>query len=233
MPRAARCLSFGLLAAIGLWGCGRDSHAPQAGGLFGAGPSRPQRVPRPNTVAARIVHGAKEEARRGVQYDPTYRVIPYPGGDVPRDRGVCTDVVIRALRAAGYDLQKLIHEDMRRHFALYPRRYGLRRPDRNIDHRRTPNQQVFFARHGTTLPKAITGRAAATWLPGDLVYCRLPNGLGHTGVLSDVRGPSGLPMVLHNMSVAVEEDVLSAWEITGHYRYPPDGAAGRRRRASR
>jgi uncharacterized protein len=177
-------------------------------------------IENPRTAAEKIVNGAKAEVRRGVVYDAGYLVIPYPGGDVPADRGACTDVVVRALRHAGYDLQKLIHEDMRRNFRLYPKRYGLGRPDPNIDHRRTPNQVVFLRRHGLELPKETTGAARATWQPGDLVYCRLENGMGHCGVLSNVRSPEGLPLVIHNWGQAAQEDWLGSWEITGHFRYP-------------
>jgi uncharacterized protein YijF (DUF1287 family) len=176
--------------------------------------------PSPRTAADRIVNGAKLEARRGVQYDAAYVRIAYPGGDVPADRGACTDVVVRALRHAGYDLQKLIHEDMQRRFSQYPRRYGLKRPDPNIDHRRTPNQVTFLKRFGRELPKETTGAAAKTWQPGDLVYWELPGGIGHCGVLSDVRGPSGLPLAIHNIGETAQEDCLTAWKITGHYRYP-------------
>jgi uncharacterized protein len=139
---------------------------------------------------------------------------------VPADRGACTDVVVRALRAAGYDLQQLIHEDMRRYFSLYPRRYGLRRPDRNIDHRRVLNQMTFMRRHALELPTAIIGPAAATWQPGDIVYCELENGLGHCGVLSNERNAQGLPLIIHNIGGARQEDCLAAWKIIGHYRYP-------------
>ena len=155
-----------------------------------------------------------------MRYDARYVALAYPGGDVRPDRGACTDVIIRALRNAGYDLQQLIHEDMRRNFRLYPRRYGLSAPDRNIDHRRTPNQMTFLRRFGVTLPRGTSGSAAATWQPGDLVYCNLPGGLGHCGVLSDRYGASGLPLVIHNVGGASEEDCLGEWEITGHFRFP-------------
>ena len=187
-------------------------------------------VTRPPTVPEQIVEGARGEVLRGVAYDASYFDIPYPGGDVPPDRGACTDVLVRALRHAGHDLQKLIHEDMRRHFPRYPRRYGLRRPDPNIDHRRTPNHITFLRRHGRSLPLCTTGDAAATWQAGDLVYWRLPSGIGHCGVISDRRRPDGLPLVIHNIGGAAEEDVLTAWEITGHFRYPAgrqEGAHGR------
>jgi uncharacterized protein len=179
-------------------------------------------IPKPRTAAERIVNGAKEEARREVRYDAGYYSVRYPGGDVPADRGACTDLVVRALRHAGYDLQRLIHEDMRRRFREYPRRYGLSRPDRNVDHRRTPNQITFFERYGLSLRTSTTGAAARSWQPGDLVYWRLPGGSGHVGVCSDVRNEQGLPLVIHNIGpVARQQDCLTAWTITHHFRYPP------------
>lgn len=187
--------------------------------LLGQDPLAPIRNPR--TAGERTVNGAKAEARRGVFYDASYRTLEYPGGDVPSDRGACTDVVVRSLRAAGYDLQRLIHEDKRRNFRRYPRRYGLSGPDPNIDHRRTPNHITFFRRYGDDLTTRTTGEAAKDWKPGDLVYWKLPSGMGHCGVVSNVRGWSGLPMVIHNMGTTRQEDVLAAWEITGHFRYPP------------
>lgn len=171
------------------------------------------------TTADRIVNGAKAEARRGVVYDASYCRLSYPGGDVARDRGACTDVVIRAFRAAGIDLQQRIHEDMKRHFSLYPHIYGLSHPDANIDHRRTTNQVVFLRRFGRRLPTDTTGVSAATWQPGDIVYWRLNNGLGHCGILSNVRNAAGLPLVIHNIGRTTQEDCLTAWQITGHYRY--------------
>jgi uncharacterized protein YijF (DUF1287 family) len=189
-----------------------------------APPARPPVLKlRPKTIADRIVNGAKEEALRGVVYDASYQRISYPGGDVASDRGACTDVVIRALRHAGMDLQALMHQDMERHFALYPHSYGLRGPDANIDHRRCRNHLVFFRRFGKTLPLGTAGRNADSWQPGDLVYCRLPGGLLHTGVCSDERNAHGLPLVIHNMSRAAQQDVLEQWEIIGHFRYPAGG----------
>jgi uncharacterized protein YijF (DUF1287 family) len=212
--RRRRALAtLGLLLAAGLWlwhGGRRPLPVAPPTGLTG----------RQRAIAERIVQGARAQVERGVLYDASYRVIAYPGGDVRADRGACTDVLIRALRSAGCDLQKLIHDDMRRHFDRYPRRYGLTAPDANIDHRRVPNQIAFLRRHGRELPSATTGAAAATWQPGDLVYWRLPNGTGHCGVLSDARNDQGLPLVIHNLQVARQEDCLTAWEIVAHFRYP-------------
>lgn len=171
-----------------------------------------------NSVAQKIVNGAR--AQIGTIYDPAYFTMRYPNGDVPRDRGACTDVIVRALRRAGYDLQRLMHEDMKRNFSLYPRKWGLRRTDKNIDHRRVPNQMVFFKRHGTTLTREVSAHTLKSWQPGDIVCWKFDNGLDHTGIISDRRNSQGLPLVIHNLAVCVEEDVLLAWKITGHFRYP-------------
>jgi uncharacterized protein len=159
----------------------------------------------------RIVAGARGQLSQPADYTPGYFKLSYPNGDLPQDKGVCTDVVIRALRYAGYDLQVLIHEDMKRHFSTYPRRE--RRPDSNIDHRRVPNQMHFFSRYGRKLGNT------ADWRPGDFVYWKLDNGLDHAGVLSDAKGSSNW-MVIHNLSRTAEEDVLYRWKVIGHYRYP-------------
>jgi hypothetical protein len=178
-------------------------------------------IEHPRSPAERIVNGAKLEVLRGVSYDASYRALPYPMGDVPTDRGACTEVIIRGLRNAGYDLQQLLHEDMARDFAAYPHLWGLPGPDPNIDHRRVPNHIAFLQRHGEALPLATTGAAAATWQPGDLVYWQLgPSRLTHCGVVSNDRGPRGLPLVLHNMGAAAQEDCLDSWKIIGHFRYP-------------
>jgi uncharacterized protein YijF (DUF1287 family) len=175
------------------------------------------------TAAQKIVRGARDEVRRGVTYDAEYRDIRYPGGDVDKGRGACTDVVIRSLRTAGYDLQKLIHEDMKKSFRAYPKKYGLRGPDSNIDHRRVPNQQVFFSRFGKTLSLQTAGGAAASWRPGDIVTWKLTGGvLDHCGIVTDKIGSTGLPTVVHNLSTTAEEDCLTRWKITGHFRFPKD-----------
>ena len=151
-------------------------------------------------------------------YDGSYVRLAYPGGDVPADRGVCTDVVVRALRATGLDLQQAVHEDMRRDFAAYPALWGLRRPDRNIDHRRVPNLETWLRRAGHALPASTR---AADYRPGDLVSWRLPGGLPHIGIVSDRRAPdgSGRLLVVHNIGAGARvEDVLLAWPVVGHFR---------------
>jgi uncharacterized protein YijF (DUF1287 family) len=176
-------------------------------------------------VAPVVVASARAQVGVTTAYDPAYVKLGYPGGDVPRERGVCSDVVIRAFRGAGIDLQRLVHEDMRNHFRAYPALWGLRGPDRNIDHRRVPNLRRYFERRGMALP--VTGRNA-DYRPGDVVSWVLPNGLAHVGIVSDRRAVlgNGRRLVVHNIGQgAREEDVLFAWRQDGHYRWN-DAAAG-------
>lgn len=168
----------------------------------------------------KMIASAREQCTWGTRYDNRYVKLAYPGGDLPKERGVCTDVVVRALRAAGHDLQKLIHEDMKRAWAEYPRYPGNKTPDRNIDHRRVPNQRVFWKRHGMVLTTSVNGNSKAKWRPGDIITWKLDNGLDHTGMLTDKRSARGWPYVVHNLGTTLEEDVLDSWQITGHYRYP-------------
>jgi len=173
---------------------------------------------KPTTIQA-VIEGAKQQIGVTRYYDPSYRAIPYPGGDVPIDRGVCTDVIIRAYRHAGIDLQKLVHEDMQRNFAKYPKLANSRGPDANIDHRRVPNLATFFSRRGTWL--RVTDRAA-DYKPGDLVTWILIAGVPHIGLVSDVpvRGTNRY-LIIHNIGRGAQlEDVLFAYRVTGHYRYP-------------
>ena len=167
----------------------------------------------------RLVAAARERTLQRETYDGTYRKIGYPLGDVPAHLGVCTDVVIRAYRRQGIDLQVLVHEDMTRAFSAYPRTWGLRQPDPNIDHRRVPNLQVFLARHGATRP---ISRDPGAYLPGDLVTWRLPGNLPHIGIVSDqFADGTKTPKIIHNIGAgSVEDDILFSYPITGHYRFP-------------
>lgn len=165
-----------------------------------------------------MIAGAKKQVGVTRSYDPTYRRIGYPNGDVPRETGVCTDVVIRAYRHAGVDLQVLVHEDMKAAFSSYPKTWGLRRTDTNIDHRRVPNLATFFTRKGKSLP--VT-RRGADYRPGDIITWRLSSGVPHIGVVSDVpvRGSDRF-LVVHNIGSGAQiEDVLFAYALSGHYRY--------------
>jgi len=161
---------------------------------------------------------ARQQIGVTVTYDPAYVSIAYPGGDVAPDRGVCTDVVIRALRLKGLDLQKAVHEDMKAHFAAYPKHWGLKRPDRNIDHRRVPNLQTYFKRQGWQIPHTDT---PSDYRPGDLVTCLVGGSLPHIMIVSDRKAADGTPLIIHNIGAGTqEEEGLFYYELTGHYRLP-------------
>lgn len=165
-----------------------------------------------------LVKAARGRTDRHEIYDGSYRRIGYPMGDVPDDRGVCTDLVIRAYRSLGIDLQVLIHEDMARNFSVYPTTWGMRQPDRNIDHRRVPNMQAFLVRIGASLP---VSQIPQDYLAGDLVTWMLPGNLPHIGIVSDrVVIGTQRPKVIHNIGAGpVEDDILFIYRVTGHYRY--------------
>lgn len=184
----------------------------------------------PTTVLAddfgqKLSVAAIERTKQDVRYDGRYISIAYPGGDVPANIGVCTDVVIRAYRALGHDLQKLVHEDMKANFHAYPNIWGLARTDRNIDHRRVPNLRVFFTRHGQSL--TISENASDAYLPGDLVSWKIGGRLAHIGVLTNKLANDGkTPLVSHNMGCGPQlENVLFAWPMTGHYRFNPTASS--------
>jgi uncharacterized protein YijF (DUF1287 family) len=166
---------------------------------------------------SRITRAARDQVGVTVTYDPAYASLDFPGGDIPRDRGVCTDVVIRALRDGwGIDLQLAVNRDMKADFAAYPQLWGLSTTDRNIDHRRVPNLQALFTRIGAELP---LDDGPAPYLPGDIVTWTLPGNLDHIGIVSDRRTANGTPLILHNIGGgAQEEDILFAYPMTGHYR---------------
>lgn len=166
----------------------------------------------------KLLEAAKSQVGVTLYYDPTYTQISYPLGDVPLERGVCTDVIIRAFRKAGVDLQVLVHQDMQRHFSKYPKMWGLKRTDHNIDHRRVPNLMTFFQRQGKALELS---QKAKDYQAGDVVAWMLPNGLHHIGLVSDRKSADGLrPLVVHNIGAgAREEDILFEYKIIGHYRY--------------
>jgi uncharacterized protein YijF (DUF1287 family) len=185
-----------------------------------AGAVRPAQADSRQDLTRRLVAAAIERTHHSVRYVSAYVRIPYPGGDVPADTGVCTDEIIRSYRAVGVDLQKEVHEDMLQNFAAYPnnRRWLLAHPDSNIDHRRVPNLMVFFQRKGESLP--ITDRAE-DYVPGDLVTWDLGGNVPHIGIVVDQKSRrSGRDMLVHNIGEGPKmEDVLFNWKITGHYRY--------------
>ena len=153
-----------------------------------------------------------------VIYDPKYYTIKYPNGDVPSDRGVCTDVVIRAYRNLGIDLQKEVHEDMKNNFSAYPKNWGLKTTDKNIDHRRVPNLMKFFERRNTKL--SITDNSV-DYKPGDLVCWNLGGAITHIGIVVDIKSNDGKRnLIVHNIGGGqVLADCLFEYKIIGHYRY--------------
>lgn len=165
-----------------------------------------------------LSRAAIELTAQKVRYDPTYYSIPYPNGDVPPIVGVCTDVVIRAYRKLGVDLQRLVHEDMKSHFSVYPNNWGLKGTDKNIDHRRVPNLATFFTRKGVVKP--IT-QNAQDYVPGDIIVWRLSSGVPHIGIVVDKRASDNKRyLVVHNIGAGqVVEDCLFNFKITGHYAY--------------
>lgn len=181
---------------------------------------KPERTaPISSPLVKQLVAAAMEQTTYTFTYDPSYVKLDYPAGDVPLDRGVCSDVVIRAFRKNGVDLQKEIHEDMARKFSAYPRKWGLSKPDTNIDHRRVLNLMTYFDRQGKTLP--ITDKPQ-DYQPGDIVAWRLDGGVTHIGLMTNLFSESNgdVFQVVHNIGAGVKvEDVLFNWQIIGHYRY--------------
>ena len=169
--------------------------------------------------AEKLVDAAESQIGVTVAYDAGYHKIVYPGGDVPREIGVCTDVIVRAYRdGLQIDLQKLVHEDMKKAFAAYPKLWGLASTDRNIDHRRVPNLRTFFERRGAAVAVSKSG---SDYRPGDIVSQVLPDGRPHIGLVSSRMNDIGAaPLVIHNIGRGTRaEDILFALDITGHYRF--------------
>ena len=170
----------------------------------------------------KLVSAAKERLKHFVIYDGSYQSISYPNGDVNKNKGVCTDVVIRSYRSLGVDLQKLVHEDMRKEFSAYPKIWGLTKPDSNIDHRRVPNLEKYFTRNGTSLNVSSNPQS---YQPGDLVTWRLQNNLPHIGIVSNIpseKDPDRYK-IIHNIGWGPKlDDMLFDFKIFGHYRFNPN-----------
>lgn len=179
----------------------------------------------------RIVAAARQQIGVTKAYDPGYRTLKYPGGDVPVSTGVCSDVVVRALRQVGVDLQKEVHEDMQKNFSSYPQKWGLKVPDKNIDHRRVPNLMLYFERRQIVVAEKLN--LAGAFRAGDIVAWNLGGAVLHIGVVSDrSRGPT--PLIIHNIGGGTkEDDILFKYQVIGHYRLKeisqPDGVANRGR----
>ena len=166
----------------------------------------------------RLSNAAIELTKDKVVYDPGYYTIPYPNGDVPADKGVCTDVIIRAYRKLGIDLQQKIHEDMKANFSKYPKKWGMKSTDKNIDHRRVPNQATFFSRFGSV--KKISDKAE-DYIVGDIVTWDLGRGITHIGIVTDrMSADKKRPLIVHNIGQGqVLQDCLFSYKVTGHYTY--------------
>jgi len=206
--------------SVGLFGCGETTFEHQFGSVTaGSTFERPATVDIPSEPVRQVIESAHEQLKMTTHYTQDYKVISYPDGDMPADTGACTDVVIRAFRKAGVDLQKEVHEDMAANFAAYPQKWGLTRTDTNIDHRRVPNLQTFFTRKGKAVAISSEG---SNYQPGDVVTWDLDGkGMTHIGLVSnDWNDRTKRYLIIHNIGGGVaEEDRLFDWKITGHYRY--------------
>ena len=170
------------------------------------------------TQSIDLSDSALELTKQNVTYDPSYFSMDYPNGDIPSDKGVCTDVVIRAYRKNGVDLQKEVHIDMKTNFSTYPKIWGLKTTDKNIDHRRVPNLMTFFKRKGAEKP---IEENATIYLPGDIVCWSLGGAITHIGIVVDKKSNDGKRnLIVHNIGNGqVLEDCLFDFKIIGHYRY--------------
>ena len=197
--------------ALALTACGEQGGNAQ---------SQPQAMPQSTATpkAAKLIAAARDQIGITLTYDPAYTALSFPGGDVPREKGVCTDVVIRAYRdALGLDLQSLVNADMKAAFSAYPKRWGLKTTDRNIDHRRVPNLEMFLTRKQARLPLSNSPK---DWQPGDIFSSLVGGNLPHIGIVSDRIAANGNPLVIHNIgSGTQEEDILFGHKLVGHFRW--------------
>ena len=220
--RYRRCVLFAFLLVVTAAACQRPATAPSQNTLTKE-TSTPIPIYRPLPADAppnlkKFIDAAVAQVGVTTSYDPSYVSIEYPGGDVPKETGVCSDVIVRAFRPIGIDLQKEVHEDMSRAFGDYPKRWGLSRPDANIDHRRVPNLMTYFDRKGKSV--GVTS-IAGDYKPGDLVTWDLGGGVDHIGIVTDMSSTQdGTLFIAHNIGAGTRiQDVLFHWKITGHYRY--------------
>ena len=184
-------------------------------------PKKTEGAVEPTLPSHPIVAAARTQIGKTVIYDPSYVGLEYPGGDIPLERGVCTDVIVRALRTSNIlDLQRQLYLDMSRAFSKYPTIWGLKRPDRNIDHRRVPNLRTYFQRMGYAMEISTD---PGDFHPGDLITCTVGGNRPHIMIVSDRKSPKGVPFVIHNIgSGTQEEDRLFAFPMTGHFRIPEE-----------
>lgn len=174
-------------------------------------------IENPSTFEEKLSNAAISIIDENVVYTPDYVSLNYPNGDVPSKTGVCSDVVIRAYRKLGIDLQKEVHEDIKANFSKYPTKWGLKKTDTNIDHRRVPNLEVFFERKGKKLEVSNNPNDYKT---GEIVTWMINGKLPHIGIVTHKKSIDGNPMIVHNVGGGqVAEDCLFSWEIVGHFKY--------------
>ena len=207
-----------LIVVLAAGGCERHTPVVSRGPAV---PPKPIVKPLPDNSPPQLkqmLDGAIAQAGVTTGYDPAYVALEYPGGDVPENTGVCSDVVVRAFRKAGVDLQKEIHEDMKAARSEYPKKWGASNPDRNIDHRRVLNLMTYFTRQRKSLP---ISSGATDYQPGDIVSWELTSGIDHIGIVTNMMSDSGdRYLIVHNIGAGTRiEDVLFAWTIKGHYRF--------------
>lgn len=186
--------------------------------MFSAMMIQPVIAAEPISSGDKLATDAKKQIGVTVNYDPAYRQMSFPRGDVPIDTGISTDVIVRAYRLQNIDLQQLVNHDMKANWSAYPKTWGLKKPDKNIDHRRVPNLEVFFERHGKSL--SITDKNS--FQAGDIVTWQLPkkDNLAHIGIVSDEMAADGTPLIIHNIGQGTkEENILFAYPIHKHFRY--------------
>lgn len=181
-------------------------------------------IENPNAFAEKLSNAALSIIDKNVVYTPDYVKLKYPNGDVPAKTGVCTDVIIRAYRKLNIDLQKEVHEDMVANFTKYPnlKKWGLKTTDKNIDHRRVPNLEVFFARKGKTLP---VSENANDYKTGDIVTWMINDKLPHIGIVTHLKSDPDASggkrnLIVHNVGGGqVLEDCLFSYSLVGHFQY--------------
>lgn len=212
-------LIFFILLVFACQSVEKSSQTENSGSIFSTTAEKPKLAEIQSNEIRKLLESANEQLNLTKSYDPNYAVIAYPNGDVPIETGVCTDVVIRAFRNGGVDLQKEVHEDMAANFSAYPHKWNLKSPDKNIDHRRVPNLQMFFTRRGKSLPITQNGE---DYKPGDVVAWDLDGkAMTHIGLVSNVYNENTKRYsIIHNIGGgAAIEDKIFDWKITGHYRF--------------
>lgn len=218
LPLSVLLTILGLAIGFGSWACKPKLTKGETLDVPTTTLQRAKGVPASASPKERLLASAVMQTTQTKGYNSAYVQIAYPNGDVPISTGVCSDVVVRAFRKSGIDLQKELHEDMSAHFEKYPKKWGLKRPDKNIDHRRVPNLMTWFDRKGKSLGVSLN---EADYQPGDIVTWNLESGRTHIGIVSNIKVEgTDRYAIIHNIGRGARaEDALFGWEVTGHYRY--------------